>query len=74
MQSRDFATIDRMYDEFLRDNIRATDGVPMIDAFRRALGNYFLIYTTSRTRANSWPSGTRKSPASKLEPVAQADM
>ncbi len=73
MQSRDFVTIDRMYDEFLRDNIRASDGVLMIDAFRRALDNHFLIYD-EEALGKFFAEWREKSPASRLLPVAEADM
>lgn len=73
IQSHDFEKIDRMYDEFLRDGKRASDGVLMIDAFRRAFDSLFDISSESELAAffKEW---REKSPASRLLPVAQAHM
>jgi hypothetical protein len=73
LQSRDFARIDRMYDEFVHDGIRASDGFLMLDAFRRALDSLFRIQDEDELR-KLFAEWREKSPGSRLLPVAEADM
>ena len=73
MLDEDFAKIDRMYDEFMKAPIRASEGILMIDAFRRALGNLFMVKEEADL-TRFFAVWREKSPDSRLRPVAQADM
>jgi hypothetical protein len=64
----DFETLDRMYDELLAGQVRAEDGTSMIEPFGRFLGSV----AGSPVVDDAFATWARKSPASKLRPVAEA--
>lgn len=68
-----FDKIDRMYDEFLSTRLRATDGSWMVEAVQQALDSWFYAQDDSRI-AKLLADWKQKVPASKLRPVAEADM
>lgn len=63
-----FEKLDRMYDEMLAGNVRATDGSPMLQAFAEVFEQAGGSPVFDSTLAH-W---ALKSPASKLRPVAEA--
>src|SRR3954453_695858 len=64
----DFAKLDRMYDELLRDNVRATDGSSMIEPFAQVFAQAGSSPVFDKAMAR-WAAA---SPASSLRPVAMA--
>lgn len=64
----DFAKLDRMYDEMLKDGVRATDGTSMIQPFVAVFENAGSSPVFDKTMQN-W---AQVSPDSKLRPLAQA--
>jgi hypothetical protein len=72
IQSEDFAKIDRMYVDFTRDKIRNNEGIPMVDAFRRALSELPNGKDEAQMRA-FFAAWREKSPGSRLLPIAEAD-
>ena len=66
----DFAKLDRMYEEFLRDHLRATDGTWLV----QAIGDTFNDLGSSNPALvdKAFAHWAAKSPQSKLRPVAEA--
>lgn len=66
----DFAKLDRMYDEFLRDGVRATDGTWLVESIGRAIAN--LDSANEDLVKKAFARWAVQSPQSKLRPVAEA--
>jgi hypothetical protein len=64
----DFAKLDRMYDELLRDNVRAADGTSMIEPFARV----FEQAGSSPVFDKAMARWEQAAPGSTLRPVAMA--
>ena len=67
----DFKKLDRMYEEFVRDGARATDGIWMVEAIQNTFQGLFM--SADEGMIQSYMASWEKSaPDSKLRPVLVA--
>jgi hypothetical protein len=73
LEDGDFAKLERMHDEFLATQLRATDGSWMVEAFAVTFDGWFRSRGETRIQ-KLFADWKEKLPASRLRPVAEAEM
>jgi len=69
--NQDFKKLDRMYDEFMRDGARSTDGTWMVEAIQETFQGVFVMADEGMIQ-RYMASWEKSAPESKLRPVLEA--
>jgi hypothetical protein len=69
--NQDFKKLDRMYDEFVRDGARATDGIWMVEAIQETFQGLFMAADEGMIQ-RYMAAWEKSAPESKLRPVIEA--